>query len=425
MNLSPQKQALNFFMSHALSNALFLWLEFRLFVARRQTLTGVDSANEPHTADSLLKTWFDQSDYDQAGAISSSLYWMLMAGAGMFAMAGVLTVSVMQPINIWWPLWLFAFLPFLMTLVSLLVSLVRKPKTVKGQGLLFRWVNRVGFARFAGHERLLVRWMLWVRQFGLLAFLLSAIAAFFLIAMFQDIQFVWSSTFVRTADGMKIVFDIIALPWSWFYDAPSVSQVAASHAGNLLSAKPMTENTMWTFVLMAVVFYGLLPRLVLVSFSYYRLRKQLARDIEASSDIEQFIVLHQHRESQNALVADKEFSGLKPVEILQATHDLVGWQLTQSDFPLIRILGVGDWQDDESWLTSEQAKRNKPVMMLADIWSTPTGELADCLAELSKKNKSVSLVIVAKQDLDARSETQIRSWQFFAEQQSIELGLGV
>jgi hypothetical protein len=122
-------------------------------------------------------------------------------------------------------------------------------------------------------------------------------------------------------------------------------------------------------------------------------------------------------------VADQEFTGIQSVAVSQITHDLIGWQSATHSFALVRVLGVGDWQDDEQWLTSDQAKRKKPVFVLTDIWATPTGELADCLVELKKRNHSVTLVLISQPTLEARTDTQIRSWQFFAEQHKFELGL--
>jgi hypothetical protein len=462
------KSVLQFFFRDGATSALFRWLDFRLFVARSD-LTLVDAALSP-VADSVsewLLRWEQQASLTTPVRGLFLLLSLLMVVLGFVAMTGVLNVS--QPINIWVPLLLFAFLPGVLTLGSAYLALLSPARQqLDGHPLLGWLVAKLRLGHFLPYKTVLMPWLFWKAQALALLFSLSALLSFFALATFQDYRFGWSSTLIGDNSTMTSVMAVICAPWQWLVDAPSAALIDHSRftAGGVMAPMAVGDRTLnsvdswWLTLVMAMLVYGLLPRVCLALLLRYRFVRSLRQSILDSADVEAFVLAQQQQSSINPLSWDdvnnpsanealteaqtedqkKDQKKDQPEEQTDdqayqnntsraesqglaqtAGVDLISWQQPQSALMVVKNLGSDDWAEDERWLNSAEAARSQPVCVLVDPLQTPTGELADCLDLLRQKNASVILVLQASPADNRRYELQLKSWQFFAKRNRITL----
>ncbi len=99
-----------------------------------------------------------------------------------------------------------------------------------------------------------------------------------------DIAFGWQSTIQF---GARFVFDmvkVIALPWSWFVPPgtayPALAQIEGSHMvlkEGIYHLATRDLVSWWPFLCLSLIFYGLLPRLILLSLGFVSGKKALSR----------------------------------------------------------------------------------------------------------------------------------------------------
>ncbi|HLY10942.1 MAG TPA: DUF2868 domain-containing protein [Planctomycetota bacterium] len=171
----------------------------------------------------------------------------------------------------------------------------------------FEWLlRRAGAAdrmgaiedRLTAHRGLL-KWIL-VRSaqiFGV-AFNLSAFACMFFRFATFDVSFGWSTTLGLTADSVHRMARVVAAPWHWLSPrlAPDLQTVQASqyshlegtyvfHADGSRSAGIGLVGAWWSFVLSALLTYGLLPRFLALMVSSVRVRRILSETPEHNVDL--------------------------------------------------------------------------------------------------------------------------------------------
>ncbi len=441
------KSVLQFFLKGGATQSLFRWLDFRLFVARKNlTLAAADNAQSSTASSTSSSTASSTTSPESAPAhylnlweqqltISSPATWFLRLAAavvaliGFSAMAGVLNYSGQQPINIWVPLALFAFVPLLFTLSSFYFSVLSPAKQhLQGHPFLIMLVNKLKLEPFLPYKNLLLPWLFWQVQTLAIVFSVSALLSFFLLATFQDYRFGWSSTLITDNATMTQLMAIISWPWQWLMASPSAELISHSRFSVPGAVPDFTKsavnNTWWITLVMAMLVYGLLPRLLLALLLRQRFMRKLRSNILNSSDVEQFIIAQQHQESRNPIQSDDELAQLAPVDLNQPNIDLITWQQPNVNVAVVKNLGSADWVDDEQWLQSAASVRANPVRVIVDPLQTPTGELADCIDLLKQKNATVELVLYGKGDADSRYLNQQKSWQFFADRNHIALKVG-
>ncbi|NIP92985.1 MAG: DUF2868 domain-containing protein [Akkermansiaceae bacterium] len=108
-------------------------------------------------------------------------------------------------------------------------------------------------------------------------FNLGLLAGLYGCLLFLSVRFYWESTFEGKGWGLVNLMEAMALPWSWagVAEPPGRDQIEYSVLGKIWIEKPEVEM-MWSFLLMSVAFYGLLPRLLLWSLCGYRESRALA-----------------------------------------------------------------------------------------------------------------------------------------------------
>jgi hypothetical protein len=133
------------------------------------------------------------------------------------------------------------------------------------------------------------RWLFsfWSQLFAF-SFNIGAIAAAFFLVSFSDLAFVWSTTLDISNESFHRLLTTLSAPWSAFFpDAvPGLELIEKSRyyrleesslAGTIATSKQLAIDLgqWWPFLIAALICYGLLPRLLTLAISWYRLRANL------------------------------------------------------------------------------------------------------------------------------------------------------
>ncbi len=119
--------------------------------------------------------------------------------------------------------------------------------------------------------------MLWSQVAGL-CFSIGALVMAFLLVVFTDLAFGWSTTLDVDANEVALIVNGIAAPWAAWLPAavPDAELLAESRFFRLQDAGvPRVDagrlTGWWPFVLMALIVYGVIPRLLLLLLASWRL----------------------------------------------------------------------------------------------------------------------------------------------------------
>ena len=415
-----------FFFKGGATRALFRWLDFRLFVSQKNNKLIPSSDKRSHSATEYLQAWQQQMSLTTPATGILRLLAVVAVLIGFTAMAGVLNVSQTSFINIWVPLALFAFLPLLLTLSSFYFSFLSPAKHNLHHHPLLHWlINKLNLQQFIPYKNLLLPWLLWQLQSAAILFSASALLSFFILATFQDYLFGWSSTLITDSATMTQLMTAISWPWHWLLEAPTAELIQQTRFSAQASDLTVSANDVWWMTLvMAIVVYGILPRLLLALLLRQQFIRQLRSNIQNSSDVEQFIVAQQHQVSRNPIQSNDHHVESGTVSLPSTETALISWQQPDIHFNVEKNLGSDDWLHDEQWLNSAVSQFDKPVWIIIDPMQTPTGELADCIELLQQHNDPVSLVLYPINADDSRYQQQQKSWQFFAQRHAVTLKEG-
>jgi len=151
------------------------------------------------------------------------------------------------------------------------------------------------FATFqpSGAQSGFARWQLLVfSQWLAIGFFLGALVLGFLLVAFTDLAFGWSTTLDLKAERVFDWVRVAAMPWAaWLPSAtPDLALVETSRyfrleQGGMPLSRASVLGTWWPFILATVAFYGLLPRLLLMAFCYWRLRHAVRRMLLDDSEV--------------------------------------------------------------------------------------------------------------------------------------------
>lgn len=210
-----------------------------------------------------------------------------------------------------YPVNLFALLGVLVgiPMVLLLATLLLLPARVPGFGRamsglnLGRWVgvllDRVSemdlFAAFPGSGKPapFARWQLLVfTQWLAIGYFVGVVAVAWLLVVFTDLAFGWSTTLDLDARSVHGWFLALAAPWSaWIGVAvPDLTLVEVSRffrleEGGMSIDRVEQLGNWWPFVLMVILVYGLLPRLVLLGVGTWRVRVAIGNLLRDDAEV--------------------------------------------------------------------------------------------------------------------------------------------
>ncbi len=141
-----------------------------------------------------------------------------------------------------------------------------------------------GRGRLRSHGTLLVWPMFILVQLFAVSFNGGVLAATLVKVVTADVAFGWQSTLQVSAVAVARLVRLIALPWSWFLPpgiaSPSLARIEGSRMvlkDGIYHLATVDLASWWPFLCLAVFFYGLVPRLVLLLVGHLGLRRALAR----------------------------------------------------------------------------------------------------------------------------------------------------
>jgi hypothetical protein len=237
---------------------------------------------------------------------------------GIGLASALLSYDGQRPVNVSWYIFLLVFVQFLLIGGAAALWLLRRTRAVGTamqdltllgrliRGLLLRvgrWLQRqrLGHAprdlrdqALAKQGRFKAQYALYgpasyltvlvpVQVFGV-AFNLGVILTTLALEWFTDLAFGWGSALEIGPEAVHGLARLIAMPWSWLFGEgvgyPSLDQVAGSRIvlkdwPYLLDAADL-RSWRW-FLVLAVLTYGLLPRVLLLAASLIARRQVLAR----------------------------------------------------------------------------------------------------------------------------------------------------
>lgn len=116
-------------------------------------------------------------------------------------------------------------------------------------------------------------------QRAAVGFNLGLIVAFVACLLLFDVRFYWEATpHTGVATMLTAFVHVASLPWGWLWPqaVPGIADIEASRL--LVGAAPVSgDGSWWRFLLLALLTWGLLPRLLLLAWLRHRARRALAR----------------------------------------------------------------------------------------------------------------------------------------------------
>jgi len=251
--------------------------------------------------------------------------------------------------------------------------------------------------------------------------------------LFFDTAFGWQSTVQFSAGMINKIVSIIALPWSWFVPeglaCPTLEQIEGSRMvlkSGIYHLATEDLVSWWPFLCLAVLFYGLLPRLFLLFSGYWAVGKNLAGLTFDHGECEKLVRRlltplvsiksygSEKRKEENhqnainscdetvnqrehlALVPDDIYDACDPDELKRVAESSLGCYLNQH----LRI-GIDmdmDLKKVEKSLSTAQAAdlpNHLPgVLILQEAWQPPISEMLYFIKQLRKSGGEKMPLIV-------------------------------
>jgi len=263
-------------------------------------------ASDVQKRHSLIKQWLqalrDEGEKLPGAAIvlaHGRLSWLaLIVGAliGMGAGKAALMTTAGQPINLWLFLGILVFLQVGLLLAGFGFAVWAKIRGKAWLGFLGRlsqtlfrwnWVKHHADQDLLGALQETSRveqwvWLGFTQRFAA-AFNLGAAISFVAMLMFSELQFGWSTTpdsFEPTV--LTGIVNVLAVPWAWAVPeswVPNADFIAGTRWDTLSSSFRDTNadgRDWWPFLFLSLMVWGLLPRLLLLSWMEAQKRKTLA-----------------------------------------------------------------------------------------------------------------------------------------------------
>ncbi len=304
-------------LNEALQSDSLLDLDERKQRDRRFGLSLQQVRHKPHQQ---IRRWLRSTNTDHtkgSGRSGSRIYRIvglvllvfgLISGWGLASI--VLHYDGSQPINIVYALvalvlpqilllllWLLGLLPFKLRLfknIGAMLGLLNPGRLAGqltsffnvqgGQGLSAIW-NADNAAVLAPVSRWLFSF--WSQLFAF-SFNIGILIKAFMLVSFSDLAFAWSTTLQFSNAGFHQFLLMLSTPWSAVIpDAVPTAELVAnsryyrlesgSLSANQTSQLAIALGQWWPFLIAAVCCYGLLPRLLTLSISWFRLRQSMQR----------------------------------------------------------------------------------------------------------------------------------------------------
>lgn len=215
----------------------------------------------------------------------------------------------LAPINVLPILTFFVFMPLLFLVVTLIISIFTKDDNRGLAALLFSWFqNRVEtiilkrsvddlyeskklengeFSRV--YQELVLLFFKSSFQKCMSFYVIGALIWMILNVTTTDLTFSWSSTLEFGGENVFAITSIMSKPWAWFAPSANIDlqtvQSTRFYRANLSNISDVSSGRWWSFLFMSIIFYSLIPRIILFFCYKFRLNKFLKNALKSSSDV--------------------------------------------------------------------------------------------------------------------------------------------
>jgi hypothetical protein len=254
-----------------------------------------------------------------------------------------------------------------------------------------------------------------------------------MLVTFSDLAFGWSTTLEADSAAVTRVVHGISRPWAALVPAavPSAELVAQSQfyrlEGSAVDTAPRVLGAWWPFTLLALVTYGLLPRLALLAIAATRLRAATKRlllddpgvtallDRMDSPEIETGAAEHDAAPALEIGVppaAPRPITGSARALIWEeclpadAARDYARRHLAL-DVTSVTAAGGGDLTVDRAALERLAAEDTQTLIVFTPAWEPPLLELLDFIEELRRRLGSAASIVVAPVPDGPRAVTDV------------------
>lgn len=286
--------------------------------------------------------------------------------------------------------------------------------------------------RFAKWQ--LLRWS----QVGAVAFNVAALATAILLITFTDLAFGWSTTLSADPETVGRLVRAAAWPWHAVLAAavPDQELVASSQffrlqGSDAFSAAASRELTgWWSFTVLCIAVYGLLPRLLLLVFAGIRLRGAERALLLEDSRVAALLERMAAPEIETTAVEAEDEEGAAPAPAARAHPSVEGaaagviWShaLAEAAAPiyarerlgleLTAVIAAGggrELEEDRAAVEMLRAAGQRVVVIFTPAWEPPLLEFLDFVAALRAALGPGASILVTPVAEDERAPSDVEA----------------
>jgi hypothetical protein len=281
---------------------------------------------------------------------------------------------------------------------------------------LFDWhAPRAAAVRFAKWQ------VLYWSQTAAVAFNVAALVTAILLVTFSDLAFGWSTTLDADPAAVARVAQRVAWPWSALAPSavPSLELVEQSQffrleSGAAAAGASRALGAWWPFTVLALVTYGLLPRVVLLAVAAVRLRAATRAlllddsqvtallDRMAAPEIETAAAEHEAAPAEVGVppAAERPITGTAQALIWEDSlprHAVRDYARVHLGLEVTHVTEAGarDLAADRAALERLAGEAGATVVVFTPAWEPPLLELLDFLAALRSRIGAAASIVVA------------------------------
>ncbi len=283
--------------------------------------------------------------------------------------------------------------------------------------------------------RRFVKWqLLYWSQTAAVMFNVAALVTAIMLVTFSDLAFGWSTTLDVDATAVSRIVRAIASPWAPFAplavpspDLVEQSQFFRLERADIAAGSSRALGAWWPFTVFAVMTYGLLPRLLLLSLAAVRLRAAtgalLLEDSRVTALLDRMTspaietAAAQHDDAPLpaiglATAGDRPMTGSARALIWEnslppdAARSYARRQLGLEVLDIAEA-GAGRLTLDRAALEQLATDRSRTLVVFTPAWEPPLLELRDFLGELRRRIGPGTSIVVAPVPDGPRAVTEV------------------
>lgn len=396
----------------------------------------LDKRRELEQGDGKSPTILPGEAFSEAMHITKLLLGIIAFVFGAGLTWSLLSYTGREPVNVFTCLWVLVVPQVLLLLALLLSALAHKMKIMRSFQFLYPFFSSVirrlvlKTTRFAGKKMDAERanrirntysllgktntvygsvffWPVFVTvQLFAVIFNLGVLGALFLKVAITDLAFGWQTTLQVAPESIHRFVEVVALPWSWFLSPPTAHPTLSQIAGSQMILKDGILHlatgdlvAWWPFIFLTVLFYGLIPRLLLVIAGYFKKHRALESLDFTHGTCDRLIMRMKTPaiDTQKAPYQPKEREEKENLHVKADTTDVVnGHLITTPAIVMIpaEISGQLIYAGLEKRLNETLGMHPTAVIPTEMDARTDSGDLKKILSENQDKGFSLRIVIV-------------------------------